>query len=95
MTSLCIVPSIFFGDKYDLIQLHRQNIHQNEKLSKITSIFCFKSKANNKKWLHVLFGLVFVPATSRAKSAKQLKMTLWRFLSLHRSWQLATKFIGY
>ena len=40
----------FFGGKYDLIQLHRQSIHQNEKLIEIftTSIFYSKSKENNE-----------------------------------------------
>ena len=42
--SLCTV-TIFFSGKYDLIQLHRQIIHQNdgiihEKLIEITTILC-------------------------------------------------------
>ena len=45
------VSSIFLGGKYDLTQLqvHRQIIHQNEKLIEIftTRIFYLKSKVNN------------------------------------------------
>ena len=39
-----------FGGKYDLIQLHRQIIHQNEKLIEIftTSTFYLKFKENNE-----------------------------------------------
>ena len=48
--------SIFFGGKYDLIQLHRQIVHQNdgisdhEKLIEIftSSIYFFKFKGNKE-----------------------------------------------
>ena len=38
-------------------------------------------------WLHVLFGLFFVPAESQVKSAQQLKMTVLLFLTLYLSCQ--------
>ena len=37
-------------------------------------------------WLHMLFGLFFVPADSWAKSAQQLKTTVLLFHSLYFSW---------
>ena len=42
-------------------------------------------------WLHMLFGLFFVPSDGRAKSAQQLKMMVLLFLPLYFSWQPSKK----
>ena len=69
--------SIFFGGKYDLIQLHRQIIHQNARnfffTTKITSTCTFglKSKENNENdmtsavWAGTVFGPRLWPLSAR------------------------------
>ena len=43
------LPTIFFGGKYDLIQLHRQIIRQNDGIEIFTTSISFsKFKVNNK-----------------------------------------------
>ena len=55
--------SIFFGDKYDLIQLHRQIIHQNDRsffsITKITSPLAQENNDNemiSTVWAGTVFG---------------------------------------
>ena len=70
--------SIFFGGKYDLIQLHRQIIHQNariflfhQKNDITTSTFGLKSKENNENavpsvvWAGTVLALRVWPLSAR------------------------------
>ena len=75
--------SIFFGGKYDLIQLHRQIMHQNARKNNITTgTFGLKSKENieNVMTSAVLAGTV---STSMA-NLSSLPLAHWQmpFLSL-------------
>ena len=66
----------FFGGKYDLIQLHRKNIHQHDGLfiETITnSIFYLKFKENNENNMVVHeFVLISFLAQSEANRAELL-----------------------
>ena len=48
----------------------------------------FKENNKNDMAAHMLIGLFFIPANSRAKSAQQMKTTMLLFLPLYFSWYL-------
>ena len=64
----------FFGGKYDLIQLHRQIIRQNDGISMRNSLkpsspaFSIENlkKTTKMTWLHMEFVLIYSPADGRA-----------------------------
>ena len=80
----------FVGGKYDLIQLHRQIIHQNDWIFMKHSLKPFPpafSIQNLKKtmkmtWLHMEFVLIFITGPSRAKSGRTARQKLLTLASL-------------
>ena len=77
----------FFGGNYDLIQLQRQIVHQNDGVSMRNSLkpsppaFYIQSLKNTMKmtWLHMKFVLIFLTDPSPAKlnrMAQQQLLTL-------------------
>ena len=63
-----VLPPIFFGGKYDLIQLHRQFIHQNDRISMRNSLKPSPpafSKTMKMTWLQFVFDFYYRPKPSQ------------------------------
>ena len=86
MALLCTTAN-FFGGKYDLFQLHRQIIHQNDGISMINWLESSPlAQLRKVTRLHLLFGLFFVPADSQlSEISPTVETTVLLFLLLYLS----------